>query len=294
MPTAPSPVLVTGATGTVGRLVVADLLARGASVRAAVTNPVRARTAVPAAADQVRFDFTDSSSWPAAFTGVDTVFVMRPPALGNVRRDLVPALDAARAAGVRHVVVLSLQGAGRNRIVPHAALEEWARGSGLGWTFVRPSFFMENLTGTHAGDVRDRDELCVPAGDGATSFVAAGDVAAVVTAALLDPGAHHGRAWTPTGPEALSYAEVAAVLSEVLGRPVRYTRPGVLRYALHARRTLGLPLPMVGVTTAIYTIARLGRAAGLTDDVRAVTGRAPVSFREWARQNVSAWQRPAP
>ena len=91
---------------------------------------------------------------------------MRPPAIGNVRRDLLPAVEAARQAGVRHVVFLSLQGAEKNKVVPHATVESWLRSSGLSWTFVRPSFFHQNLSTTHAADIRDRDQILVPAGVG--------------------------------------------------------------------------------------------------------------------------------
>jgi uncharacterized protein YbjT (DUF2867 family) len=151
---------------------------------------------------------------------------------------------------------------------------------------------MENLTSTHLTDVRDRDEIMVPAGTGRTAFVAASDIAEVAAAAMLDPAAHRDRAWTPTGPQALTYAEVAAILSDVLGRPIRYPRPGALRYARHARGVLGMPMGMVLVTTAIYSVARFGKAGGLTDDVRTVTGHEPLDFRAWAEQNRDAWTRP--
>lgn len=287
------PVLVTGATGTVGRHVVAELRAADRPVRAADRDPASARGLLGDDVAAVPFDFTDQSTWAEAFDGVSVMFLMRPPQLSNVKRDMVPALRAAQQAGVRQVVLLSLQGAETNRVVPHARLEAWLRNSAMHWTFVRPSFFMENLSGTHAPDIRD-DELVVPAGAGATSFVAAADVAAVATAALLHPQQHRDRAWTPTGPEALTYAQVAAVLSDVVGRPIAYGRPGVLRYARHARSELAMPWGMVAVTTAIYTVARLGRAAGTTDDVRAVTGRAPLPFPQWAEQHRAVWERAVP
>ena len=104
-------------------------------------------------------------------------------------------------------------------MVPHAAVETWLRGSGLDWTFVRAAFFHQNLSTTYASDIRDRDEICVPAGRGATAFVDAVDVGAVAAAALLDPAGHRCRAWTITGPEALNYAQVAAILFQILGRP---------------------------------------------------------------------------
>ena len=149
---------------------------------------------------------------------------------------------------------------------------------------------MQNLTGTHGDEIRDLDELVVPAGTGATAFVDTVDVAAVAVAALADPRAHAGRAWTPTGPEALTYAQVADVLSAELGRAVRYRRPGLPRYVRHARRR-GMPWGMVAVTAGIYTVARLGRAGGLTDDVRTVTGRAPGDLAAFVHRERGRWTR---
>lgn len=284
-----------------GSAVARALVAAGATIRVA-----RHATAVPvtgtgrraespggtAPSDRtssVAFDFTDPGTWPDAFDGVDAMFLVRPPALGNVRRDLLPALAAARGAGVRHVVFLSLQGAEKNKLVPHAAVESWLRRSGMGWTFVRASFFHQNLSTTHVSDIRDRDEIAVPAGRGATAFVDADDVGQVAAAALLDPEAHRGRAWTVTGPEALTYTDVAATLTTELGRPIRYTSPGLAAYACHARRSLGMPWGMVAVTSAIYTTARLGLAAGLTDGVRTVLRRDPVSFAAFAHRERRVW-----
>lgn len=287
----PSPILVTGPLGTIGRRVVGGLVQRGRVVRAADVDLSALVAAFGPEVESVRFDFTDPTSWQGAFEGVEVMFLMRPPHLANIARDMVPALEAAKSAGVGHVVLLSLHGAEGNKVVPHAKIEAWLRASGLRWTFVRPSFFMENLSGTHAADIRDRDEILVPAGRGATSFVAAADVADVAVVALDAPAAHVGRAWNPTGIQALTYDQVAAELSEELGRPIAYSRPGALRYAVHARRALGMPWAMVGVTTAIYTVARLGRAGGLTDDVFTVTGHPPMAFADWAADHARTWGR---
>ena len=158
-----STVLVTGATGNVGRPVAAGLLAAGVPVRLAVRDP---RTVAGdrqlAGATVVAFDFTDPGSWAAAFNGVRVMFLVRPPQLSRVKRDLLPALRAAEQAGVRHVVFLSLQGAERNRLVPHAAVEKWLRSSSMDWTFLRPSFFFQNLSTTNRTDIRDRDEIFRP------------------------------------------------------------------------------------------------------------------------------------
>ncbi|MGY1620516.1 NmrA family NAD(P)-binding protein [Geodermatophilus sp. SYSU D00691] len=281
-------VLVTGSSGNVGRPLVQRLLAAGVAVRCAD----REGGARGADAERVSFDFTDPATWDGAFRGITTMFLVRPPALGNVRRDVLPAVAAAREAGVRHVVFLSLQGAERLRVVPHATVEAWLRSSGMGWTFVRPSFFTQNLTTTHAVDVRDRDRIVVPAGGGRTAFVDTHDVAAVAAVALTEPSLHRARAWTVTGPEALTYDEVAAIMGEVLGRRITYSRPSIPRYLWHARRVLGMSPGLAAVTAAIYTTARLGLAAGLTDTVRQVTGNEPTAVRDTLRREAFALRRP--
>lgn len=282
-----APILVVGATGTVGAAVERELRAAGLPMRAGVR---RCRVGA-AGADDVALDLTAPATWPGAFDGVRTMFLLRPPALGNARRDVLPAVAAAREAGVEHVVFLSLQGADRIRVVPHHAIESWLRTSGLGWTFVRPSFFCQNLSTTHAGDVRDRSEVVVPAGNGRTAFVDALDVAAVAARALADPVAHRGKAWTVTGPDALTYSEVARLLTAELGREIRYRSPGLARYARHAHSALGMAPGMIAVTAAIYTTARLGLADSLTSDVQTVLGRPPIAFREFAHRERAIWAR---
>lgn len=275
-----APVLVVGATGTVGRPVVRGLRQAGVPVRSA------ARSA--SGQDAVRLDLTDPATWDAAFTGVRTMFLVRPPQLGNVRRDVVPALERARGLGVEHVVLLSVQGADRMPMIPHAVLERWLRESGMGWTFVRPAWFDQNLTGVFAADIRERHELMAPCGDARMAVVDAEDVAAVAVAALLDPAAHDRRAWTPSA-EALDWHEMAAILTAELGVAITYRRPSVPRYLVHARRDLGMGTAEALVTAAIHASARLGHSAGLTDDVRTVTGRDPVTLREFVARERATW-----
>ena len=284
----PEPVLVTGATGNVGAAVVEALLAAGMPVRAAAGTADRVLERFGDRVQAVSLDFTDPGTW-TAFIGVRRMFLLRPPQLGQPKTQMLPALEFARGAGIKQVVFLSLHGADHNKIVPHAVIEDWLRSSGLDWTFVRASFFMQNLTTTHLTDIRDRDEIMVPAGRGGTAFVDARDVGGVAAAALIDPGRHRNRAWTPTGPQSLTYSNVAQTLAGVLGRSIRYRQPGIIRYMWHARRVLGMAWGKVAVTTVIYTVARLGRAADLTTDVQAVLGRPPTEFGDFAAREREAF-----
>jgi uncharacterized protein YbjT (DUF2867 family) len=131
----------------------------------------------------VRFEFTDSVIWPGAFAGIERVFLLRPSQLSRVRRDLLPALDAAAAAGGGHVVFVSIQGAERNRLVPHRVVEDHLRASPTAWRFVRAAHSCRTCPPPHAPRSANEGEIWVPAGHGRTAFVDARDVAAVATLA---------------------------------------------------------------------------------------------------------------
>ncbi|MGN9813655.1 NmrA family NAD(P)-binding protein [Micromonospora sp. BQ11] len=280
-------VLVSGATGRAGWHVARILREHGHRVRAAVPDA----GATGPWNEAVTFSFTDPATWDATFTGVDRMFLMRPPQIGNVTRDMLPALERARQLGVRRMVLLSLQGAEHNPVVPYHDLEKWLRRSGLEWTFVRAAFFMQNLSTTHAADIREHDRIVLPAGRRRTAFVDLRDVAEVAALALRDDG-HVGRAYTPTGSRPLTYAEVADLIGAELGRPVRYVSAGPLRY-LRAARADGMAWGMALVTLALYTTCRLGLADGITDDVRTLLGRPPIDFAQFAHDERGAWL-PAP
>lgn len=284
-----APVLVTGAPGNVGTPLVRELIGLGASVRIGARDVDGARSVFDPEVEVVRFDFTDPATF-STFDGVERMFLLRPPAIADVAGVIGPALDAARARGVRHVVFLSIQGAERNRLVPHRKIEDHLRRSSLAWTFIRASYFMQNLSTTHARDIRLRDEIYLPAGRGSrTAHIDARDVAAVAARALID-GSMEGLACSPTGPAALTYDECVTILSEVLHRQITYADPAPWHYWRRMHRQ-GMPTGMIAVTLGIYTAARFGLAAGLTDDVERIVGRPPIDFATFAADHASAWQR---
>ena len=281
-----SSILVIGATGTVGRHVAQGLADRGADAIAATRHPGEAADDLPL--PTVRFDFEDPSTYDI-FQAVTKVFLVRPPAIAKVWRSIFPALDAAERRGLTHVVFLSLLGAAQNPLVPHRWIEWKLLRSGMDRTFLRPSFFMQNLAMTHRADIRDRDVIFVPADQGRTSFIDARDVAAVGVRALTEDG-HRNTAYALTGDEALSYVEVADRFSEVLGREIRYANPSVLAFIRHMRQQ-GHPWPFVLMMTGIYLTARFGLAATVTDDLEEVLGRPPTSMRTFVHDYRSCWER---
>jgi uncharacterized protein YbjT (DUF2867 family) len=279
-------ILVTGATGTVGPHVVRQLRDRDVPVRVASRDPESAREQFPDC-EAVRFDFADPVTYGPALGGVESVFLVRPGPVAAVEAEMFPFLDAMAAAGSR-CVLLSVQGADRNPLLPHARLESGLRERGIPSTFLRAGFFMDNLHTFHRPEIWGRGEIWVPAGDAALAMVDARDVATVGVAALLD-GSHAGAAYEPTGAERVTFDDVARVMTAELGREVRYVRPSFARFAWHARRRRGFDWRFVLVQCLLYALARLGIGTAPTDDVRRVTGEAPRDIADYVRVHRDAW-----
>ena len=283
-----STILVTGATGNVGAPVARLLLEKGVPVRLAVRNmeKARARFGEGANLEIVPLDFEKAETYEAAFRGVSGMFLMRPPAVADASK-LNAAVDAARSAGVQKVAFLSLQGVERNPLLPHAKTEKYLKSTGLTYTFLRASFFMQNLDTTHRQDIAEYGEIFVPAGRGRTSFIDVRDIAAVAVKALTEEG-HEGRAYELTGADALDYFQVADIFTDVLGKRVTYPNPTPWRFWRRMRKR-GVPAPFVGVMIGLYTVCRFGLASHVSPETARLLGREPISLRQYVEDYRESW-----
>src|SRR2546422_6607199 len=205
-------ILVTGATGTVGRDVVKLLSKKGATVRAGVRDQAKARPRFDDDIALVPFDFENEGSFAGALDGVAKVFLL-PPLLQNQVELTNTFVDAAKRAGVRHIVKLSAIGIDDETqptaIKSHGANERHIRESGVAFTFLRPNSFMQNFITYFPPR---NGAIYLPWGNGKASFVDARDIAAVAAETLTASG-HEGKTYTLTGPAALGIADVAKILS---------------------------------------------------------------------------------
>lgn len=282
-----STALVTGSTGNVGREVVRALLERGVSVRMADRDPSGARALFGDAVTSVRLDYRDPSTFGCA-AGADALFLLRPPAIANVVKTLIPFVEEARRAGVRHVVFLSVAGAEKNKLVPHHAVEQHlVRGSG--WTILRPGFFAQNFGDAYRRDIAEDARVYVPAGRGRVAFVDVRDLADVAAEALIAPKEHDGRAYTLTGGEAVDFATAASQLSEALGRTIRYVPASILGYIVHLR-SREMPWAQVGVQTVLHAGLRLGQAERVDPTLERLLGRRPRALRDYFQDHRATWE----
>jgi uncharacterized protein YbjT (DUF2867 family) len=291
-------ILVTGATGNVGREVIRLLSTQNHHAFAAVRNPIEAQKSFEDEACCVLFDFTNPDTFANAFNGINKLFLVRPPAIADIKK-ITPALEAASEAGVEQIVFLSIIGADRNRIVPHYAIERAIEQLRIPATFLRASFFMQNLNTTHCDDIRLRDRLFMPAGKGKTSFIDVRDIAAVAVKVLTEPmddgysRKELRRAYELTGGTALHYQEVAEIFTAVLKRPIRYTKPSLPSFIWQMSRQ-GFPLPFVLVMAAIYTTTRFGLADTVTSDVQRLLDRPPLSMENYVEDYQHFWLKMPP
>ncbi|MEU2338604.1 NAD(P)H-binding protein [Streptomyces sp. NPDC013172] len=281
-------ILVTGATGTIGSDLVRQLAERGAKVRALTRDPASAR--VPTGVEVVRGDYTDPASVHAAFTGATAAFLLRPP--GPDAGEDAALVAEARAAGVERLVKLSAIGTGDPAVGPsglwHVAGEQALRESGGEWTVLRPSSFASN-TLTWIPALRAGEPVPNMTGDGASGVIDPRDIAEVAVRALLEAG-HAGRTYTLTGPEAISVPGQAAVLAEVLGRPVPTRDLSEAGTRDFLRTAWGMDGSRAdGVLTGVAFV-RAGGNAVVTGDVLEVLGRPARPFRTWAEDNRSLFE----
>jgi uncharacterized protein YbjT (DUF2867 family) len=274
-------IVVTGATGNVGRPLVRALVAAGEKVTA-VSRRITGRD-VPAGVPFRQADLADARTLPPVLDGADKLFVLTSGDFVSAGGDVGAVLDAARAAGIRRIVLLSSQGVATGSHPDD--LEKPVTRSDLEWTLLRPSGFHSN-TLAWAESVRADRMIAAPFGDVALPPVDPDDIAAVAAAALLEDG-HAGKAYVLTGPALISPRQQASAIAGVLGEPVRFVE--LSRAEARARMLRFMPEPVVESTLAILGTPKPAERQ-VSPDIEAVLGRPPRTFAAWAARNAAAFE----
>lgn len=274
-------ILVTGSTGNVGSEVIKYLGQTNAHIKAAIFDS-KSVTKVDRDIETVVFDFEKPETFADALDEVEKVFLMRPPQMGDPKQ-LYPFIDAAKASGVKQMVFLSLLGVQNNPLAPHGYIEKHIIKSTIPYTLLRPSFFMQNLSTTHCKDIRECNEIIVPAGRGKTSFVDVRDIAAVAAKVMTEHG-HENKAYDLTGSEALDYYQVSEIISRATGKKIVYTNPSSRVFGKRMAGE-GSAKEFITVMKGIYPVAKLGLAGKVTSETEKILGRKPISFEQFAKDN---------
>jgi ergot alkaloid biosynthesis protein len=275
-------ILITGGSGKTGSRIVTQLRQAGREPRVAERSPHTAGA--------VRFDWMDASTYGEALKEVGAVYLLAPTNATDVLAAMRPFLEKALTEGVEKFVLLSasmLEEGGPMMGAVHAFLKSQAPQ----WAVLRPTWFMQNFSEQqHLLPIREEDAIYSATEDGRVPFIDADDIAAVATHALLSADFPNGDL-VLTGPETLSYDDVAAILSQTLGRTVTHRR--ISEKQLSERfQSQGMTTEYANVLAAMDTAIARGGEDRVTDEVRRVTGHSPTNFQKFAFQNWEVWRRP--
>jgi uncharacterized protein YbjT (DUF2867 family) len=280
-------ICVTGASGTLSSEVIRQLEGQQIPFRAAYFSEGAASAARARGVDAVLIDYNRPDTLRAAFGGCTTLFLLGPNALNQTELEL-NAVDAASAAGVRHIVKQSVMGAAEEAYSLakiHRPVEKAIERSGVAWTFLRPNSFMQNAVTFMSPTIRAESAFYSSSGQARISHIDVRDLAAVAVAALTGAG-HEGRIYTLTGPEALTYDDMADQLSRALGRVIRHVNlpPADLKAGMLAE---GMPESIADRMLDLERYFREDRGSGITDDVKRVIGREPKRFADYVRDTAA-------
>lgn len=280
----PDLILVTGGTGTTGRRITAQLAERGLGYRAATRNPK--------ANHDIRLDWTDETTWAPALENVTAIYLVAPSGVAEPLPVMIPFMELAIRAGVKRFVLLSassLEAGGPMMGAVHA----WLRDHAPEWVVLRPTWFMQNFSeGQLLAPIRDEGAIYTATDNGRIGFIDAEDIAAVAVEALSQSAFASGDL-VLTGPEALSYDEVAKTLSDALDHPI--THHNLSEAELAARHVAaGLPEAYATTLAAMDTNIAAGSEDRVTDAVVRIAGRPGRALADFVSDNRSVWRTGAP
>jgi uncharacterized protein YbjT (DUF2867 family) len=284
-------IFVTGATGNIGGNVVRELLARNQKIKVDMRSKDKGEIFTKQGIATAVMDFNDPQSIEAGLAGIEKVFSMTPLVPGFIPMAL-NFVKAAKKAGVKHIVRLS--GMGADALQPitvgkwHREIEKAIEDAGIDHTFLRPNSFMQNYINFAGHTIKTQSAFYFPQGDGKMSYVDARDVGAVAAVALTKDG-HRNKAYTITGPDAVSNYDIAKILSTVTGRTINYVDV-TEDAARNGMREAGVPDIMIEMLMELYAINKAGYTATVTDAVEKITGKKAISFRQFAADFAQAFK----
>ena len=284
-------ILFTGLTGAVGTEIIKLLPEYDIPARGLVRNPDKADAVREAGVEMIPGGLEDKDAVNAALRGCDRAFLL----MANSRQQLElekSFVDACVEAGVRHIVKMSANGADSNSTALlkryHGDAEQYIRESGLRYTLVRPNFFMQNMLHI-TGFIVAEDKFHMPMRDGQVGIIDVRDVARFILDVLTRTG-HENKTYEITGPELVSFHDIAAQLSEVVGREIRY----VDQPAAEFKQSLRHWVPddwYVETVSELFELIAQGSGALLNDEYTRVTGRAPITLRRFFRDYSSSFEK---
>jgi len=287
-------ILITGATGNIGFEVIRFLYKIGTSNRiiAGVRNIDKAKILFKdfSKLEYVHFDFEDFETFDKALAGIDTVFLLRPPHISDVDKYFKPLISSIKNNKVRQVVFLSVQGAEKSKVIPHNKIERLITEFGLDYIFIRPSYFMQNLTTTLINDIKTKREIILPSGKGKFNWIDIENIGEA-TAILLDKfGDYKNQAFEITGLENENFATVTSLINKAIVSPIRFRNVNPLKFFLIKKRE-GMETGMILVMILLHFLPRFQKEPEISDFYERLTGKKPTDLKTFIEREKGQFEK---
>lgn len=279
--------LITGATGNVGFEVIRFLCNNNSSnkVIAGVRDIDKAKKLFKdfPTVEFRQFDFEDSNSFEQSLTGIDRVFLLRPPHISDIDKFFKPLLQQIKLHNIHDIVFLSVQGAEKSKVIPHSKIEKLLKEFGFNTIFLRPAYFMQNLTTTLLPDIKMKRAIVLPAGKAQFNWVDVeniGEIAAIVMDRFVE---YNPQSFDITGTENASFQEVVDLINSQIDNPIRYMSVNPLRFFVLKRKE-GMPLGMIVVMIMLHFLPRFQKKPSVSDWVHQITGKQPTDLNTFIKR----------
>lgn len=280
-------VLITGATGNVGREVIKSLqnIDHQLDIFAGVRNlKVDSVKLANCKVEFSQFDFTDAKTYNTALDGCDILFLLRPPQISEVDKYFNPIIETCKVQGVKHIVFLSVQGVEKSKIIPHHKIEKLIIECKIPYTFLRPAYFMQNFTTTLHKDLVNNKRIYLPAGKAKFTMIDVRDIGSVSAIILTNISQHINKSYELTCKEKLTFSEMARVLSDILGTDIQYKSPNLICFFLTKRKEK-IPTMMIFVMIMLHYFPRFQQEPETTDWIAKIIAKQPTSFEQFVTDN---------
>ncbi|PWH82935.1 NmrA family NAD(P)-binding protein [Brumimicrobium oceani] len=281
-------VLLTGATGNVGEEVLRHLYtySNKCEIVAGVrdVNRAKSKLAILESIAFRKFDFEDSATFVSAFQEIDILFLLRPPHISEVEKYFKPLLEAAKKAGINKIVFLSVQGAEKSKVIPHNKIERLIQSLDFEYIFVRPSYFMQNLTTSLISEIQEKRTITLPSGKAKFNWIDVKDIGKATAVLLSSFDSHRNLAYEITGSENLDFYQASELISKEIGSEINFKSINPIRFYFKKKKE-GIESAFAIVMTILHFLPRLQKEPEISDNFKKLTGSKPTILKEFVERN---------
>ncbi len=277
-------ILITGATGNIGTEVVQSLCALGpnSEIIAAVRNIDNAKDKLSKYPNLTfrKFDFEDRNSFNLAFNYIDTLFLLRPPHISEVDKYFRPLLQSAQENDIKNIVFLSVQGAEKSKVIPHNKIEKLIESHGFNYIFVRPSYFMQNLTTTLLPEILNSRTITLPSGKAKFNWIDTKNIGEAAARLIISFEKYKNNEYEITGVENKSFPEVIELMTNIIGIKFSYRSVNPICFYLKKRKE-GVDSGFAVVMTILHFLPRFQKEPEISNNYKLLTSKEPTTLEEF-------------